>query len=321
MNCPACSAALPDGARFCYSCGRPIAPPPPPPPAAPAVPAGPALPKVLNCPSCGAPITPTFGDMVVTCEYCGGSVSLGGNGWKGVGQHTMLLPKVTTPDGAAPIVQRYLDQGFLHRKAYEESNILEERLSFVPFWIVPASATTNYSYTDVAVGVGATVGSLAAAEVLGSALGGNRRGGFVAVPMMMGSPVNSTRQSTVTGQYQFPVVAVRSLSEYQPKNYKFRLEERVPFDRKQVPAGAPILNGDLGEDAAAHSAKAFVTQLQTDLAHKQHSMVSKLDCQVEVSEAELLHAPIWYFTLERKGQKTIVLIDSHAGEIMQTVGG
>jgi hypothetical protein len=259
--------------------------------------------------------------MVVTCEYCGGSVSLGGAGWKGVGRHSMLLPKITTPDGADPIVQRYLDQGFLHRKAYEESNILEQKLSFVPFWVVPTSATTNYAYTDVAVGVGATVGSLAAAEILGSALGGNRRGGLMVMPMMMGSPVNSTRQDTIAGQYEFPVVAVRSLSAYQPKNYQFRLAERVPFDRKSVPAGAPVLNGDLGEDAAAHSAKSFVTQLQTEMAHKKHSMVSKLECDVQVSDAELLHAPIWYFTLERKGQKTIVLIDSHAGEIMQTVGG
>ena len=232
----------------------------------------------------------------------------------------MLLPKVTGPQDAAPIVQRYLDQGFLHRKAFEESNILEEKLSFVPFWIVPTSATTNYSYTDVAVGIGATVGSIAAAELIGGALGGGRNR-VVAMPIMMGSPVNSTRQATVTGQYEFPVVAVRSLSAYQPKDYQFRLDERIPFDRKQVPGGAPVLNGDLGEDAAGHTARSFVTQLQTDLAHKKHSMVSKLTCDVQISDAELLHAPIWYFTLERKGLKTIVLIDSHAGEIMQTVGG
>jgi hypothetical protein len=258
--------------------------------------------------------------MVVTCDYCGASVSLGGAGWKGVGRHTMLLPKVTTPDSASPIVQRYLDQGFMHRHAFEESNLLEEKLSFVPFWVVPTSASTNYEYNDVALSVGTTVGSIAAAEVLGSALGGNRRGGVMVMPMMMGAPGGSIRQATVSGQYEFPVVAVRSMSEYQPKNYRFRLEERVPFDRKQVPAGAPILNGDLGEDAAAHTAKAFVTQVQTDLAHKQHRMVSKLTCDVQTSDAELLHAPIWYFTLERNGQRTIVLIDSHAGEIMQVVG-
>jgi hypothetical protein len=326
MYCMTCRAQLPDNAKFCYACGTPVAgagsapaaPPPPPAPASAAKIVGAAGTESMNCPSCGAPVHPMLGEMVVTCDYCGASVSLGGAGWKEISKHSLLVPKVTSAEEALKVVHDYLDTGFLHRSAFEESKIVEQKLTFVPFWIVPTAATTNYQYTDVAVGVGSTVGSIAAAEVLGAALGGGRRGVFVA-PIMMGSPVNATRQDSIAGQYDFPVVAVKGMTAYQPHNYQFALTERQLFDKKLIPSGAPVLNGDLGEDAAQHAARAFVMQLQTEEARKRHRMVSHLTADVQVSEAELLHVPIWYFRLTRKDQSTMVLIDSHSARVMQTV--
>jgi hypothetical protein len=343
MNCPRCGAPLPDNARFCYACGSPLGasaapggaptggvPPPPPPPtpasnatAAPAAPPlAPAGATALKCPSCGAPIAPTFGEMVITCEYCGASVSLGGAGWKEISKHSMLTPQVLDANQALAIVRASVDQGFLHRHHFEESKIVEQKLSFVPFWIIPTSASTSFQYQDIAVGVGATVGSIAAAELLGSALGGNRGGGgFAVIPVMAGPAVNPTRADAISGMYEYPVVAVKGMSAYQPKDYQFALGDRTFFDKKQVPEGAPILNGDLGEDAAQHAARSYVTQLQAEAAHKKHHMVSQLQTNVEIAEGELLHVPIWYFVLERKGEKSIILVDGHAGKVLQTVGG
>jgi hypothetical protein len=319
MNCPNCGTALPDGAKFCFSCGGALGAPAPPPPAAPA-PLAPAGAQEIKCPACGAPVHPVFGEMVITCDYCGSCVTLGGGGWKEINKHTMLLPKVGSPEAALRIVHDFLDVGLLHRKAFEESKVAEQRLSFVPFWVMPVSASTSYVYQDVALAVGSTVGTMVAAEVLGSALSGNRGGGFIAVPFMTGPVVNSNRQETLTGVFEFPVVAVKGMTAYQPKNYEFGLRERTFFDKKQVPQGAPILNGDLGEDAAHHAAQSYVTQLQSEQAHKKHHMVSQLRSQVEVSEGELLHVPIWYFRFDRKGQQTALLIDAHAGRVMQTIG-
>lgn len=333
MYCMACRAELPPNAKFCFACGAPVpgatggGPPPPPPGVPPPPPSAdrivaPTGAQAVNCPSCGAPVHPVFGDMVVSCEYCGATVTLGGTGWKEVSKHTMLSPVVTSAEPALGIVHNYLDQGFMHRKAFEESKVVEQKLSFVPFWIVPVSATTNYTYTDVAVGVGSTVGSIAAAELLGAALnGGGRRGGggFIPIPVMTGSPVNATRQDSIAGQYDFPVVAVKGMTAYQPKNYQFALQDRTLFDKKQIPAGAPVLNGDLGEDAAQHAARSFVMQLQSEAAHKRHYMVSALTSDVQMSEGELLHVPVWYFLLDHKGEKSMVLIDSHSSRVMQTV--
>jgi hypothetical protein len=229
----------------------------------------------------------------------------------------MLLPKIRTAEEALQVVRSFLDVGLLHRKAFEESTIAEQRLTLVPFWVMPVSASTSYVYQDVAVSVGSTVGTLVAAEVLGSALGGNR--GFVPVPILTGPVVNPNRQETLTGVFEFPVVAVKGMTAYQPKEYQFALAERTFFDKKQIPPGAPILNGDLGEDAAQHAARSYVTQLQSEQAHRKHHMVSQLRSQVDVTEGELLHVPIWYFQLDRKGQKSAILIDAHAGRVMQTV--
>jgi hypothetical protein len=326
--CPKCGTQLPDGAQFCYKCGNrlptaagggPGATAPPPPAAASSAPSiAPAGVQAMKCPSCGGPIHPAFGEMVITCDYCGSSVTLGGGGWKEISKHTMLPLKVTDRNQALAAVRGAVDVGFLHRKTFEESKIVEDKLQFVPFWVIPASASTTYEYQAVAQSVGATVGTIAAAEVLGSFLGGGRRGVAV-VPIMGGGVVNSNRSETIAGQFEYPVVAVKAMAAYQPRNYSFGLADRTFFDKKAIPDGAPILNGDLGEDAAQHAARAFVQQTQSEAAHKKHSVVSKLNTTVDVSEGELLHVPVWQFQLDHKGQRMMLLVDAHAGRVIPTM--
>jgi len=325
--CMKCGASLPDGAQFCYKCGTAVpgaaggttspsrAPPPS---SAPTL--GAAGVQELKCPACGAPIHPVFGEMVISCDYCGGSVTLGGGGWKEISKHTMLPLKVTDRAAALKVVEGYVDTGFFRRHDYEESKVAEEKLSFVPFWVVPASASTTYQYQAIATSVGATVGTMAAGAVLGSVLGGRVGGrGMSVVPIFAGPVVNPNRSESISGQYEYPVVAVKAMTEYQPKNYSFGLADRTFFDKKGIPPETPVLNGDLGEDAAQHAAQAYVQTLQSEAAHKKHSMVSQLHTTVEVSEAELLHVPIWYFQLDHKGAKSTVLIDGHAGRVIQTI--
>ena len=323
--CMKCGAQVPNEAQFCMKCGTPVggagrAPPPPPPATAPssAPPIAAAGVQELKCPACGAPIKPTFGEMVITCDYCGGSVTLGGQGWKEISKHTMLSLAVADRDAAFKIVRAYLDQGFLHRHFLEESKVAEERLSYVPFWVMPASASTTYQYQAVATSVGATAGTVAAGALLGNLLGGNR-GGTTVIPIMAGPVVNPNRSETISGQYQYPVVAVKAMASYQPKDYQFSLTDRTFFDKKSIPATAPILNGDLGEDAAKFAAEAFVKQLQSEAAHQKHHMVSNIKCDVQVSEGELLHAPIWYFRFDHKTENVTVLIDGHAGRVIRTM--
>jgi hypothetical protein len=324
VYCVKCGTALPDGSQFCFKCGAAMpgagggaaAPPPPAAPESKSI--APAGVQELKCPACGAPIKPTFGEMVITCDYCGGSVTLGGNGWKEISKHTMLLLKVPDRTAAIKTVHDFIDQGFFNRHTFEESKVAEERLTYVPFWVMPASASTTYQYQAVATSVGATVGTMAAGALLGSALS-RGSGGVSVIPIFGGPVVNPNRSETISGTYEYPVVAVKAMSAYQPKDYQFALADRTFFDKKNIPQGTTVLNGDLGEDAAHHSAQAYVQQLQSEAAHKKHSMVSQLRTQVDVSEGELLHVPICYFLLDHKGAKTTVLIDGNAGRVIRTV--
>jgi Double zinc ribbon len=333
MQCPRCGTPLPDNARFCYACGSQLAgvpspatgmpygmpgmppygappPPPPPPPPAAAPAAAPTAPKDLKCPSCGAPLEPEFGDTVLTCKYCGATVSLAGTGWKSVNRHTMLLPQLNDPQAALKIVQSVMNTGMFHGSRFEESKVSEQKLQLVPYWIVPSSATTNYTYQDMVTAGAATVGTAAVGSLIGGMFGGGGN-------MYMSQPgINSLRQDQLTGSYQFPVVAVKGYTQYQPRNYQFNLDTRQLYNKDNLPGGLSVLNGDLGEDAAQQAARAYVTQAQADAAHKKHRMVSALQTQVEVGDPELVHVPIWYFALDHKGQRVVVLVDANASRLM-----
>lgn len=100
------------------------------------------------------------------------------------------------------------------------------------------------------------------------------------------------RTYELDSNYNFPVVASKSLTEYQPKDYQFKLEGRILFEVSKVPKNAKILNGDVGEDAAGYQAKTLVSQLQSDKAHAQYHMIQQLNTELDVTETELLHAPI-----------------------------
>jgi len=330
MQCPRCGTHLPDTARFCYGCGAQLgpappppppgasygypgapgygAPPPPPPPPAPA--AAPTAPKDLKCPSCGAPLQPEFGDAVITCAYCGGTVSLAGTGWKSVNRHTMLLPQLNDATAMLKIVQSVMNTGIFHGSRFEDSKVTEQKLQLVPYWIVPSSATTNYTYQDMVTAGAASVGTAAIGSLVGNLFGGGGSS-FVSTPA-----VNSMRQDQITGSYQFPIVAVKGYAQYQPKNYQFKLDSRQLYKKDAVPGGLSVLNGDLAEDSAQQAARAYVTQLQADLAHKKHRMVSALQTQVEVGDPELVHVPIWYVAMDHKGQPIVVLVDANSSRVM-----
>ncbi|HTT16138.1 MAG TPA: zinc ribbon domain-containing protein [Thermoplasmata archaeon] len=323
--CTKCGTSLPDDAKFCAKCGQPTAAvggaaasPAPAAASASAPTIAAAGVQELKCPTCGAPIKPEFGDAVITCDYCGGTVTLGGAGWKQLQKHSMLPLRVADQAAALASVKATLDTGLFHHHFFEESKVAEAKLSYVPYWVVPVSASTTYQYEAAAAAIGGTVGTIAAGAALGSALGG-RRGGFAVVPIIGGPVINPTRSETISGQYQYPVVAVKAMTTYQPKDYQFPLDGRVTYDKKAIPGGAPVLNGDLSEDAAHAAAKAYVEQLQSEAAHHKHSMVSKLETKVDISDAELLHAPIWYFRLEHKGKSSTILVDACSGRAIHTM--
>jgi len=287
----------------------------------------------LKCPSCGAPISPKFGEMVITCEYCGTAVTLGSDGWSSIEKQTMLPLTVSEKDAALGKIHNLLDRGFLHRHLQEDSTLEEMNLTVVPYWVIPVSARTSVIATDAAAEAGSLATTAALIGVMGASMGGGRRGGFGggfggAAPLLGGAMIgstmagrgNRTKTYQLDNNYNFPIVALKALTEYQPRSYQFQLGSRAIFDVTKIPKGIKILNGDVGEDAAKYQAKTLVDQLQSDKAHSQYHMIQRINTASDVAEGELLYAPIWFARYDHKGNKMVLILDGNSGEPINIMG-
>ena len=334
MYCLKCGAQLPDDAVFCSRCGasqssqakmtqqsggyaNPVQV------------LAPSTATSLKCPSCGAPIAPKFGEMIITCEYCGSSVTLGSSGWANIQKQTMLPLRIQTTDDISARVRSMMDTGLLHRHLQESSNLEEMNLSVVPYWLVAASARTSLIATDM-VAEGATVATTAALFGVMAGMGGGRRGGFGG-PLLTGAVLGSMMGGGIGGggqrramqmddNYNFPIVALKALTSYQPHDYQFSLQDRTLFDISQYPKGIKVLNGDISEDSAKYQAKTLVDELQSQKAHAKYHMIQQIQSQVDVSDTELLHVPVWFVRYDHKGNKIVLVIDGNSGSAINSIG-
>jgi ribosomal protein L40E len=328
LYCPKCGAQLPDDAAFCMKCGASITTAQPKQAEAPKAPViAPMGATALKCPSCGAPIAPKFGEMIITCEYCGAGVSLGSDGWRGIQKETMLPLKFADKSQVVTKIHDLMDRGLLHRHLQETSTLKEMNLSFVPYWIVSVSARTSVVASDVAVQVGEVATTAALFGVMGGAMGGRRGGvagpllaGAVLGSMMGGGQANAKKTYEMDNNYNFPIVALKALTEHQPRNYQFNLDGRELFDVSKVPKTTKILNGDVGEEAAKYQAKTLVDQLQSEKAHAQYHMIQQLHTDLDASDTEVLYAPIWFANYDHKGNKIILVIDGNSGGVINSIG-
>lgn len=330
MFCVKCGAQLPDDSVFCNKCGastagiRSVT--------APGADSSkreviaPFDAKTLKCPSCGAPISPLFGEMVISCEYCGSIVNMGSEGWKSIRKHSMLPLKIKDRGVVEETIHDEMNRGLLRFRIHERSKLEDISLNYVPYWIVSVSARTNI----IAVDTTAQVGSAAATAALFGAMAGGagqRRGGGIVEGAIIGTMLGGgmsgggmKRSHQMSEIHNYPVVALRALSEYQPHEFEFELKERVLFDASKVPAGIKIMNGDVSEEDAKYMAKTLVDQLQSKKAHDQYRMIQQINTEIDVGDAELLHVPVWAARYDFKGKKIILIVDGNSGKLIHSVG-
>jgi DNA-directed RNA polymerase subunit RPC12/RpoP len=286
----------------------------------------------LKCPACGAPIAPKFGEMIITCEYCGSSVTLGNAGWKSIQKHTMLPLNFPDQGKVMDKIKSYMDKGFLKRHLEEDSQQEEMTLTYVPYWVIPVSARTQIVATNTAATVGTVATEAALFGILagaGNRGGGGGFGGGLFEGAVLGSVMGGggmgggggyKKAESMDNNYNYPVVGLKTLNEYQPRDYTFALDQRTLFDVAKIPKNIKVLNGDVSEDSAKYSAKTFVDQLQSDKAHKQYHMIQSIQTQEDVSEGELLHVPIWFSRFDHKGKKIVLVIDGNSGGLINSIG-
>jgi DNA-directed RNA polymerase subunit RPC12/RpoP len=326
MFCIKCGLQLPDDADFCVKCGVKQTPV--------TIVKQDASPetKEVKCTSCGAPIIPKFGEMVITCEYCGSSISLENKGWQNIAKHSMLPITVSDKDQITARLHNMMDKGLLHRHLQESSTLEELNLSMIPYWIIPVTAKTNLIATDLVVEIGSIATTAVMAGMMAGALGGGSRrsgfGGGMMNGMLLGTMMggggmtnnNATKAYTVNESYNCPVIGVKSLTAYQPHGYEFSLDQKIDFDSKKISKSVKIMNGDINEDAAKNQAKNIVDQIQSQRVHTKYHMIRQMETQEDVAEGELLHVPIWFAQYDHKGKKIILIIDANSGNAINSIG-
>ena len=358
LICQNCGAQIPDDAAFCPKCGaKTTSTTPKATSASPTPIIAPSGVASLKCPSCGAPIAPKFGEMVITCEYCGTAVTLGSQGWTNIQKQTMLLLKVATVDQVNAIITPLMDRGLLHRHLHEDSTLEEMSLTYVPYWIVSVSARTNITATNETQQVAQTATTAALMGVIfggmgggGFGGGGGRRGGGMGgrrafeggfgtggsfsgilglkririmgygMGMGYGGGGGMRKTEQMDANYNFPVIALKALTDYQPRDYQFNLEGRELFDISKLPKGVKILNGDVSEEVAKSQAKTLVDQLQSQKAHAKYHMIQSINTESDVGDVELLHVPVWFAKYDHKGSKIVLVIDANSGNVINSFG-
>jgi hypothetical protein len=265
----------------------------------------------------------------------------------------MLALQVASVDQVNSIITPMMDKGILHRHLHEDSVQEEMSLTYVPYWIVSVSARTNIISTNEAGQVAQTATTAALLGVIfggmgggygggGRGMGGGRRRAFEGqfagsnplssllglkgIRIMFygggmgygGGGMKKTEQ--MDENYNFPVIALKALSDYQPKDYQFNLEGRELFDISKLPKGVKILNGDISEEVAKSQAKTLVDQLQSQKAHAKYHMIQSIQTDSDVGDVELLHVPVWFAKYDHKGNKIVLVIDANSGRVINSLG-
>lgn len=306
----------------------------------------------LKCPSCGAPIAPKFGEMVITCQYCGTGVTLGDKGWTNIQKQTMLTLKVATVDQAMALIKPLVNNGILHRHRLEDSKQEELSLTYVPYWIVSVSARSSIQVANQTAQLAQTATTAALLGVIlggmgGGGGGGGRGGGrggrrafegpvystspfegilglkrlrIMAFGMGMGRGGGNKKAEQMDENYNFPVIALKALTDYQPHDYQFNLEGRQLFDIAKLPKSVKILNGDVSEDNAKTQAKTLVDQLQSQKAHAKYQQIQSMKTDIDVGDTELLHVPVWFAKYDNKGKRIVLVIDANSEKVINSSG-
>lgn len=268
--------------------------------------------------------------MVISCEYCGSAITLGNQGWTSIQKQSMLPLRLQSKDDVIAKTRELMDHGLLRRHLQEGSNLEEMSLSIVPYWIMSVSARTSIVATDATAEVGTIATTAALFGVMGGMGGGRGGGGFgggLAEGALLGSVMGggmggggTRRTYELDENYNYPVVALKALTEYQPRDYQFRLEERTLFDVTKVPKGIKILNGDVSEEAAKYQAKTLVDQIQSQKAHEQHHMIQQIHTEEDVADGELMYVPVWFVRYTHKNKKIVLVIDGNSGAAINSIG-
>jgi len=294
--------------------------------------------KTIMCESCGAPLKMGFGATLITCEYCGSSMTISGEVAKLISKHSMLLNKITS-EQAVEVAKKWMDSGIFRVGVSKEATITEISLKYLPVWTIPVTVTGNYSASSsgglaadtrqmsdswkekdkkgflkglgkLAI-KGAAIGAMAyGGGRMMSTRGRNGGGALIGGTMVHGMTTGGQRghaSGPVSRQY-YELMLARRASDIDLNQYQIPLQEKEIFAIGKI-GDAEILNGDMLEEEAKAKADAVGReQVRKELSH-QYDTIHALNINTALGEGELIHKPVWFVNYEHKGVKRVAGVD------------
>lgn len=229
----------------------------------------------IRCPNCGAPISFKPGEIIATCAYCGYTGVIE-TGKAFTLEHSMILNEYDPAQVEEPIRQ-WMRSGFLKPgDLARSSKILEKSLMYLPFWIAPVTAESEY------------------------------KGVFerIAPPVV--------KEGKIKKKYDWLVLA-RKAAEFPTREYDVPLEGKVEYDFRKIERFAKVLNSEIDEREAMELAKQQISAHHEFLAKQDVDKIVEMKTEFDVGDAVYLHAPIWFITYEYKGERYNIILDGATG--------
>src|SRR5256886_6570919 len=198
----------------------------------------------IECPNCGAPLKLSPGELVATCRYCGYTSVVGANTPFQL-EHSLILNELDSTRITQDL-QEWMRSGFMKpRDLAKKSRITTLELRYLPFWLVPLTATSTYEGLLERI-----------------------------------SPPTQ-RKGTIQNDYDWLVLG-RKAAEFPTRDYKVPAEGKIPFDFTKIEPQAKFLNSELDSDEAVIRARDEVEENQRFLLKQEVDQVTQFDTSSSV---------------------------------------
>ncbi|MFX1475061.1 MAG: hypothetical protein ACFFCO_06280 [Promethearchaeota archaeon] len=250
--------------------------------------------EAFKCSNCDAPLAVSPDDAVITCNFCGNTVTIEG---QKISKHFVLTPTIGSGE-VQDKVRKWVGRG-------GGARVTEAQLRFVPYWVESMNAATRFQgykrhedteyYTDSS---------------------GRRRSKTVVTYEPIDGRLNEDRSLNILGRrgamfYSFDEMdKALKVTKRDITPFKFSTITRV--EKRPV-----FLNSELSDEDAFEIAQTMVSEEHRSRAE---SGATKIwDCKTNIRKlgAYLLHVPHWMVRYQFGSETYRVGIDGHTKRVLK----
>ncbi|HYW01018.1 MAG TPA: hypothetical protein VE862_06080 [Candidatus Acidoferrum sp.] len=237
------------------------------------------LTKDISCSHCGAPLQIQPGEILITCKYCGFTVSID-TGKPFEFEHSLIMNTIESSK-VFSLIQDWMASSFIASKDLKKKSMLaDQNLVYLPFWVVSTEAQTHYS----------------------------------GILERISPPVQ--HEGDITNRYDWLVLARRQ-SEFPTRAYHLSLTGKIPFDPARIEGTAKVLNSEITGDEATSQAQEEIEHLHEYLAKERIDRIEDIETTFNNTGNYYLHAPVWFVTYSYKNSRFQVLLDGSSAGIIK----